>query len=65
MDLFKIFKKKEPTREEVISTMRDEETKEFREKMKLIRISKLTEEEKKKQRNEVRQEYNHLMNIYK
>lgn len=65
MDLFKFFKKKEPTRRETISQMRDEEKKEFKEKMKLIRLSQLTEEEKKKQRDEVRKEHNHLMDIYK
>lgn len=65
MDLFKFFKKKEPTRGETITKMREEEKKEFKEKMKLIRLSRLTEEEKKKQRDEVRKEHNHLMDIYK
>lgn len=54
-----------PTREEIISELRSDEVQEFKNKMYLIRTSSLTEEEKKKQRDEVRKEYNHLMNIYK
>lgn len=45
----KIFRK-EQTREETIQIMRDEERKEYQEKVRSIRLSNLTEEEKKAQR---------------
>lgn len=45
--------------------MREEEKKEFREKMHLIRKSSLTEEEKKVQRAALRAELEHLLTIYR
>lgn len=54
-----------PTREEIISELRSDEVQEFKNKMYLIRTSSLTEEEKKKQRDDVRKEFIRIMNIYK
>ena len=45
--------------------MRDEEKKEYKEKMHLVRTSPLTEAEKKEQRDALRKEHNHLLTIYK
>lgn len=65
IDLFKIFRKKEQSRDEVIKQMRDEERRDYKIKMTLIRTSKLNEAEKKVQRDVLRKEYNHLLTIYK
>ena len=65
MNLFELFKKKKQTREEIIQQMRQEERKEYKEKMHLVRTSPLTEEEKKVQREALRKEHNHLLDIYK
>ena len=65
IDLFKIFRKKEQSRDEVIQQMRDEERRDYKIKMTLIRTSELTEAEKKVQRDALRKEHNHLLTIYK
>ncbi len=65
MDIFKFFKKKKQTREEIIQQMRKEERKEYKEKMHLVRTSPLTEEEKRVQREALRKEHKHLLDIYK
>lgn len=59
-----MFRYNSPTREEIISEIRSDEVQEFKNKMYLIRTSSLTEEEKRKQRDDVRKEFIRLMNIY-
>lgn len=65
MNIFNFFKKKKQTRDEIIQQMRQEERKEYKEKMHFVRTSPLTTEEKKAQRDALRKEHIHLLTIYK
>jgi hypothetical protein len=65
--IFSIFKRKtqEEVREETIKQMRKEEMEEFKQLLRDIRLSNLTEKEKEEQRKIVQEKHFHNLSIIK